>query len=331
MIISRTPLRISFFGGGTDYTEWLEEHDGAVLATTINKYCYITCRYLPPFFDHKYRICYSKIECAKDLEDIQHPVIREALRFLKIEEGIEVHHDADLPARTGLGSSSTFTVGFLHALYALKGQMPDKMQLAHDAICIEQDMIKETVGCQDQTLAAFGGFNLVEFKSKENINIKPVTIDVDRINVLNDHLMLFFTGFSRMASEVAHEQIKNIPNKTKELETMQGMVYEALSALNNKEFDATGFGKMLHENWQLKKGLSCKITNPAIDEIYNNARAAGAIGGKLLGAGSGGFMLIFTSPEKQQAVKERLNKLLHVPFKFESSGSQVIFYKPNGQ
>lgn len=328
MIISRTPFRVSFFGGGTDYPAWFQEYGGAVLATTINKYCYITCRYLPPFFDHKHRVIYSKIEHAKDIGDIQHPVVREALRFLSINAGVEIHYDADLPARTGLGSSSSFTVGLLHTLYALQGQMPDKMKLAQDAIYIEQEMVGERVGCQDQTLASFGGFNLVEFTCRKNINVKPITISNDRIKTLSKHLMLFFTGFSRTASEIAGEQIKNIPKKVKELETMHQMVNEGVAILNSDD-DITNFGGLLHENWFLKRGLSHKITNSSIDEIYETARSAGAIGGKLLGAGGGGFMLIFAHPEKQSAIREKLKGLLFVPFEFESSGSQIIFYQAN--
>lgn len=325
MIISRTPFRISFFGGGTDYPVWFEQYDGAVLATTIDKYCYITCRYLPPFFDHKYRISYSKIEHAKTLGDIKHAAAREAIKFAGIDAGVEIHHDADLPARTGLGSSSSFIVGLLHTVYALKGQMVDKMKLAKDAIYIEQQIIQENVGNQDQIMASFGGFKLVEFINKKDISVKPVTISSERIHELNGYLMLFFTGFSRTASEIAGEQIRNVPNKVMELTEMYKMVGDALSILNSNN-SLSLFGELLNESWRLKRSLTGKISNPMIDEIYESARSAGAIGGKLLGAGGGGFMLIFASPEQQPVIREKLRNLLFIPFQFETLGSQIIFY-----
>lgn len=330
MIISRTPFRISFFGGGTDYPTWFEKHGGAVLATTINKYCYITCRYLPPFFNHKYRITYSKIEHVGDVNEIDHPSVREIIKFLGIDGGLEIHHDADLPARTGLGSSSSFTVGLLNVLSALKGQILDKMQLAMEAIKIEQEVIKENVGCQDQLQAAFGGFNIIEFKNNRGIVVKPVTITQEKIQNLNDHLMLFFTGFSRFASEIAKEQIKNIPNRKRELKEMHQLVNEALVVLQGKS-EITDFGRLLHESWLLKRTLSHKITNPTIDEMYELARSSGAIGGKLLGAGGGGFLLIFAKPEKQEFIKMKMKSLLYVPFNFDSSGSQIIFYNAHRQ
>jgi D-glycero-alpha-D-manno-heptose-7-phosphate kinase len=328
MIISRTPFRISFFGGGTDYPAWFSENGGAVLATTINKYCYITCRYLPPFFDHKHRIAYSKIEHAKNTMDIQHPVFREILRFMQIEFGVEVHHDADLPARTGLGSSSSFTVGLIHALYALKGKMIDKKQLADLAVYIEQEIIKENVGCQDQFMASFGGLNLVSFNGKKNIHVQPLVIGNERLKELSGHLMLFFTGFTRISSEIAGEQIKNYSKKRRELNTMHQMVYEAISILNSNS-RISEFGKLLHEGWLIKRSLSDKVSNYKLDDIYDAGIEAGAIGGKLLGAGGGGFMLLFVSPERQSDVRNRLKDLLCVPFQFENSGSTIIFYQPD--
>lgn len=327
MIISRTPFRISFFGGGTDYPVWYRENGGAVLATTINKFCYISCRYLPPFFRHKSRIIWSKMEYVNDVSEIQHPSVKACLKFMKIKKGVEIHHDGDLPARTGMGSSSAFTVGLLHALYALKGIMPTKRQLALDAINLEQNVMKENVGSQDQALAAFGGFNLVEFGGKEHIKMMPITVDAKRLEVLQDHLMLFFTGFSRTASDIAAEQIKQAPKKDKELKSMRHMVNRALEILNSKE-DVYEFGKLLNESWQIKRSLSKKISTPEIDDIYSSALGAGAIGGKLLGAGGGGFVLIFARPQTQDKIKEKLKKLLYVPFKFESLGSQIIFYSP---
>ena len=330
MIISRTPFRVSFFGGGTDYPKWFEEHKGAVLATTINKYCYITCRYLPPFFDHRSRIIYSKMEHVQGIDDINHPSVRECLRYLKIEKGVEIHHDGDLPARTGLGSSSSFTVGLLNNLYALKGHMISKEQLAKEAIYIEQKMCEENVGCQDQMLAAHGGFNYIEFGGKNHLQVNRVTISENRVHELQSHLMLYFTGFSRTASEIAKHQIKNIPHKTSEIKKMYQMVFEAMKILNG-ERNICDFGKLLNESWQLKRKLSDKISTENIDEIYDSARSAGAIGGKLLGAGGGGFLLIFAPPERQAKIKQKLKKLLLVPFEFENVGSQIIFYQPNGQ
>ena len=326
MIISRTPFRISFFGGGTDYPVWYKENGGAVLGTTIDKYCYITCRYLPPFFEHKSRIIYSKMEYILNIDEIQHPSMRETLRFMGITEGVEIHHDGDLPARTGLGSSSSFTVGLLHALYALKGIMPSKMQLALDSIHIEQERIKENVGSQDQTLAAFGGFNRIDFSGKNDIQVQPIIIKPQVLELLQDHLLLLFTGFSRNASEIAGEQIKNIPHKKAILSTMRQMVDEAINILNGNN-DLLEFGKLLHESWQLKRSLTDKISTPQVDDIYTAARDAGAIGGKLLGAGGGGFILLFARPEIQPKIKEKLSRLLYVPFQFENLGSQIIFYE----
>lgn len=331
MIISRTPFRISFFGGGTDYPVWYRENEGAVLATTIDKYCYITCRYLPPFFEHKYRIVYSEIEGVKEISEIEHPSARATLQFMNITDGVEIHHDGDLPARTGLGSSSSFTVGLLHALYALKGIMPTKMQLAQDAINIEQNIIKENVGSQDQILASFGGFNKITFNADNSFHVNPMIVSNDKLQQLQNHLMFYFTGFSRFASDIAKSQVENTNNKKHELWIMRQMVDEAILILNNGKRDITEFGTLLHESWKLKKSLSDKISNPQIDAIYESAREAGAIGGKLIGAGGGGFILIFAKPEDQHKIKENLKGLLSVPFKFDYQGSQIIVYQPEEQ
>lgn len=327
MIISRTPFRVSFFGGGTDYPGWFEKNRGAVLATTIDKYCYISCRYLPPFFKYKSRIIYSKVEQIRNVNEIEHPAVREVIRFLKIRQGLEIHHDGDLPARTGLGSSSSFTVGMLNCLYALKGIMTTKDKLAREAIYIEQEMCKENVGCQDQALAAHGGFNYIEFGGAHNLRVQKVSITPEESKKLQSHLMIYFTGFSRMASEIAKYQIRNIPKKKKELKEMYQMTQEAIKLLNKKDF--ISFGKMLHESWMIKRSLSNKITTPDIDNMYETAMRAGAIGGKLLGAGGGGFLLLFVPPKKQKQVKEKLKKSLRIPFKFENLGSQIIFYQPD--
>ncbi len=328
MIISRTPFRISFFGGGTDYPVWYQENGGSVLGTTIDKYCYITCRCLPPFFGHKYRIVYSQSELVHKLDEINHPSVREVLRFMGIKEGVEIHHDGDLPARTGLGSSSSFTVGLLHALYALKGIMPSKMQLARDAIHIEQDVIKENVGSQDQVMTALGGLRRIDFSGDHDIDSQRITISAQREESLQNHLMLFFTGLSRTASEIAGEQIKQTPNKKQELVRMHRMVDEAINILNGNN-DLSNFGSLLHESWQLKRSLTDKISTPDIDCIYEKAMQAGATGGKLLGAGGGGFIIFFVKPELQPRVRKALSEFLHVPFRFESSGSQIIFYEPD--
>jgi len=327
MVISRTPFRISFFGGGTDYPAWVKEQGGAVIATTINKYCYLSVRYLPPFFWHKYRIVYSKTELCNTIDEIKHPAVREIIRYLKIRQGLAIHHDGDLPARSGLGSSSALTVGLLNALHSLLGQMISKQQLAKESIHIEQEILKETVGYQDQTLAAYGGFNHIIFHKNGNITVKPITISPKRIKEFESHLMLFYTGIPRIASNVAKSYVGKIDNKTKQLSVMQESVDEALSILTSKK-DIKSFGQLLNEFWQLKKSLSQQVSNAAIDEIYDNAISAGALGGKLIGAGGGGFLLLFVPPKKQKQVRTRLNKLIHVPFAFEPYGSQIIFFDP---
>lgn len=330
MIITRTPFRISFFGGGTDYPGWFREHGGAVLATTINKYCYITCRRLPPFFEHKHRIVYSHIENVKHNDEIQHPAVRAVLNWAKVADGMEIHHDGDLPARSGLGSSSSFTVGLLHALQGLNGQMAYKDGLARDAIHVEQNIIGENVGSQDQVSAAFGGFNRIEFHRNDSFDVSPVILPRHRREELRDHLMLCFTGFSRIASEVAKYKIDNLKSREKELKLMRAMVDEALSILQNANESIDSFGKLLDASWQHKRSLSDRVSTPEIDSIYQAAIDAGAIGGKILGAGGGGFLLIFAKPERHAAIRDRLNKLIHVPFDFEDSGSRVVLYQPNG-
>jgi D-glycero-alpha-D-manno-heptose-7-phosphate kinase len=325
MIISRTPFRISFFGGGTDYPAWYRKHGGAVLATTIDKYCYITCRYLPPFFEHRYCIIYSKMEYCHTINEIAHPAVREALRYLNIDRGVEIHHDGDLPARSGMGSSSSFTVGLLHALYALKGHIASKHQLATEGIHVEQELLKETVGSQDQALAAYGGFNHITFLPNGEISVRPVTLTQQRMQELNSHLMLFYSGIKRTASNIAETYVNGLDEKRRQLRLMKDMVDESIAILNS-DHDISAFGELLHEAWQAKRSLGERVSNSYVDEMYNEACSAGAIGGKLIGAGGGGFVLLFVPPERQLAVKARLNKLISVPFKFEFSGSQIIFF-----
>jgi len=330
MIITRTPFRISFFGGGTDYPTWVNAHGGEVLSTAIDKYCYITCRHLPPFFEFKHRIVYSLIENVRHWDEIKHPAVRAVLEWAQQEQGLEIHHDGDLPARSGLGSSSSFTVGLVHALAAMKGRLIAKDDLARDAIHIEQDLIKENVGAQDQVAAAFGGFNRIEFKRCGGFQVSPVIIPRRRIDELQSHLMLCFTGLSRIASEVAQDQIANMGRRETELHRMRAMVDEAVKILHSANTPIAQFGKLLHDSWMLKKELSAKVSTVEIDQLYAAAREAGAIGGKLLGAGGGGFLLLFVKPELQARVKERLKHLVHVPFGFDEGGSRVVLYQPNG-
>ena len=325
MIITRTPFRISLFGGGTDYPGWYREHGGAVLSTTIDKYCYINARYLPPFFEHQFRVVYSRIESTNRIEEIEHPSVRATLNFMNFQRGVEIHHDGDLPARSGMGSSSSFTVGLLNALHALQGHMATKEQLANESIMVEQDLLKENVGSQDQVNAAYGGFNHITFHTSGEISVRPVIIPPDRQDELTSHLMLFYTGIKRTADKVAGEYVASLEAKRRQLRILRDMVEEGLSILCGHG-TIKEFGELLHEGWLAKQSISDKISNSAIAEVYNAARDAGAIGGKITGAGGGGFMLLFVPPQDQPAVREKLSNLLHVPFQFEKSGSQVIFY-----
>jgi D-glycero-alpha-D-manno-heptose-7-phosphate kinase len=325
VIISRTPFRLSFFGGGTDYPAWYRKHSGAVLATTIDKYCYIMCRYRPPFFEHKYCVIYSKAEYTKTVDAIAHPAVREILRYLGCTRGMEIHHDADLPARSGMGSSSAFTVGLLHAMYALMGRMPTKKRLATESIHLEQNILKETVGSQDQALAAHGGLNHMTFLPNGEIEVVPMTIGQARVRELNDHLMLFYTGIARTASTIAQSYVEDMDRRQHQLRFMADQVDEAVSVLNSNQ-DITAFGKLLREAWLAKRSLSAKVSNPEVDEMFAAATSAGAIGGKLSGAGGGGFLLLFVPPARQAAVRERLRRLIHVPFRFDFTGSQIIFH-----
>jgi len=330
MIITRTPFRVSLFGGGTDYPKWYQEHGGVVLATTIDRYCYISCRFLPPFFEHRYRIVYSRIENVREVREIEHPAVRAVLGWMNSSRGLEIHHDGDLPARSGLGSSSSFTVGLLNALTALDGKHISKEELARQAIHIEQNVIKEAVGSQDQISAAFGGFNRIEFRQDDSFDVSPIILSRDKQDLLQRHLMLCFTGFARYAPEVAQSTIDNMRSREKELHRMKEMVDEAISVLQKPNPSLLEFGELLHESWNCKRSLSSKVSTPEIDQIYEAAMGAGATGGKILGAGGGGFLLLFVKPELQARVKERLNHLIHVPFGFETSGSRVIVYQPDG-
>jgi len=330
MIISRTPFRISFFGGGTDYPEWYREHGGAVLATAIDKYCYISVRELPPFFAHRFRVVYSIVENVQEISEIQHPAVRGALDWLKVDKGLEIHHDGDLPARSGLGSSSAFTVGLINAVHALEGRYVSKEQLAGEAIHVEQCVLRERVGLQDQISAAFGGFNHVTITETGTFNVRPIVLPRGRLDELQNHLLLVFTGISRTAAEVAETVVSNLKQRAVEMLAIQQMVEEAIKILSKPERDLTEFGQLLHELWTLKRSLSDRVSNAAVDGFYESVRSAGAIGGKLLGAGGGGFMLLFVRPEDRSRVAEKLGKLIRVPFKFEMAGSRIVLYQPDG-
>jgi D-glycero-alpha-D-manno-heptose-7-phosphate kinase len=323
MIISRTPYRISLFGGGTDYPGWYLKHGGAVLSTTIDKYCYIMSRYLPPFFDHRYAVRYSRIETVNSIDEIEHPSVRETLRFLGITRGVEINHDGDLPARSGMGSSSSFTVGLLNALLALQGRMQPTKQLALDALHIEQNLIRETVGSQDQVAAAYGGLNHISFLESGDFSVRPITILPSRKQLLEDHLMLFYTGIMRTASNVAASYVTRLDDKRRQLRLMQTLVDEAISVLCSDE-PIQRVGELLHEAWLAKRSLSPLVSGAEVDEMYQAALDAGAVGGKITGAGGGGFLLLFAPPEAKPKLLERLDKLIHVPFRFDSSGSQIV-------
>jgi D-glycero-alpha-D-manno-heptose-7-phosphate kinase len=333
VIISKTPFRVSFFGGGTDYPVWFRENGGAVLSSSIDKYAYLTCRILPPFFEYHYRISYTLIELTKDVKDIKHPAVRACLEYLKVKPGVEIHYDGDIPARTGMGSSSAFTVGLLRCLHALKGETMGNLELGMEAVHVEQNVIPENVGCQDQLATAVGGLNFIEFGPGDRVTVNPVTLSKERSEFFKSHLMLFFTGFSRIASEIAGRLVRTAADRRKELTALGRMAPEAVKMLSDvsggPRKDLTGFGEMLHESWLIKRGLTDGITNPELDAIYEKARRAGAVGGKLLGAGGGGVFLFFVKPEKHADVRKALGGLVEIPFDLENFGSQIVYYKPD--
>ncbi len=321
-------MRVSFFGGGTDYPEYFLQHGGEVLATAINKYAYITVSPRADFFDESIRVSYSKTELANDLDDLQHTAVCECLRYAGILRNIEINYISDLPARTGLGSSSSFVVCLLHALWAHKGQMVSCPELAYQAIEIEREILKENVGVQDQFMAAVGGFQHLEFVGMKNIRSKPVIISPTRLQALKGRLALYYTGIQRSANEVAGEQIKRTEINVPYLGEMKCLVREALQVLESNQ-DLAEFGRLLDATWQLKKSLSERISNSHVDDIYTAALNAGATGGKLLGAGAGGFILLYIEPERRESVKQALASLKEVDFNFEPAGSQIIYYQPS--
>lgn len=324
MVITQTPFRMSFFGGGTDFPGFYEEHGGSVISTTFDKYCFVTVSHLPRFFDYKNQITYSRIERTNTVDELEHPAVREAMKYLDMHE-LRMVYEADLPARSGLGTSSSFAVGMLNAFYALKGKYADKMQLAKDAIYVERTLCKESGGVQDQIAASFGGLNRIYFSS-EGFVVNPIIMSKERKKQLNDNLMLFFTGFSRFSSDIAKNQEKATRDKTNELKEMLLLVDEAEQVLTSKG-DLNEFGRLLDHTWKLKRGITSKISNDSIDLLYRQAVEAGALGGKLLGAGGGGFLLFYVEKDKQAAVRETLKDLLYVPFEFENTGTRVLYYK----
>lgn len=329
MIITKTPYRISFFGGGTDHPSWYKKYGGSVLSTTINKYCYVTCRYHPPYFPKTHKIVYSKVELTSHTNEIEHPLVRESIKYADIKGGLEIHHHGDVPGWSGLGTSSSFTVGLLKAMYALKGEMVDKRKLALDAIKIEQEKVKDPTGSQDQIAASFGGLNKIDFLPNGKININPIILPLKRLSDFQNHLLLFFTGIVRKSSDIEKEKVANFPQKKETLIKMAGMVDGGVKILRNG--DLNDFGKLMHKAWMLKKTLSNQVSNSEIEKLYNGALDAGAIGGKLLGAGGGGFFLLFVNPSKHRTVKKKMKQLnfMEIPFEFENEGSQIIHYNPN--
>jgi len=329
MVITKTPFRVSLFGGGTDYPQWYAKNRGLVISGSIDKYCYLNVRYLPPFFDYRYRIRYTQQEYASQIDDIKHPSVRECIRYMGIREGLEIQHNADVPAMSGLGSSSAFTVGLLHSLYALQGKITGKRQLAGQAVEVEQKWIKENVGSQDQVAVAFGGFNMINFGPGDCFEIRPLTLRPEVLSAFEAHMVLCFTGFQRIASDVAKDQVNNIPKRGSELKDMAAIADEAFNLLQASEVDFCEIGELLRVQWNLKKRLSNLISNSDIDNIYETGMACGAYGGKLLGAGAGGFMLFIAPPEKRPLIREKLQHLVQIPFHFENQGSTIIYYVPS--
>jgi len=325
MIISKTPFRMSFFGGGTDFPDFYKMYGGSVISTTFDKYCYVNVRHLPRFFDYATELVYSKIERVMDVEEIRHPAVREAMKYLDMHE-LRISYEADLPARSGLGTSSSFAVGLLNSFYALKGRYADKKKLADDAIYLERVLCKEAGGVQDQIAAAYGGFNRIRF-SESGYCVDPIIVSPERKRWLNDNLLLFFTGISRFSSDIQVDTQKSLKDKTTRLLEMLSLVDEAERILTS-DCDLEEFGRLLHYTWTLKRGISSGISTTSIDVIYGTARSAGAVGGKLLGAGGGGFFLFYVEKEKRKAVIEALSDLLYVPFSFEDKGTRIIHYSP---
>lgn len=325
MVITQTPFRMSFFGGGTDFEEFYREYGGAVISTTFDKYCYVTVRHLPPFFEYHTELSYSQIERVVDIKNIRHPAVREAMKYLDVKD-LRITYEADLPARSGLGTSSSFAVGMLNAFYALQGKYADKRKLADDAIYLERGLLNEAGGIQDQIAAAFGGLNRIDFHT-DGYTVNPIIIPPDRKAILNKKLMLFFTGFSRFSVDIQVTARACLNERKGRLLEMYQLVTEAEKTLVS-EGDLDEFGKLLDYTWKLKRGITDKVSTEAIDVAYAKAIAAGALGGKLLGAGGGGFLLFYVEEDRQSAVMDAMEDLLYVPFRFENEGTRVIHYTP---
>ena len=326
MIITKTPFRMSFFGGGTDMENFFKENGGAVISTTFDKYCYVNVRHLPRFFDYSTELSYSKTERITDVEEIQHPAIRNAMKMLDMHE-LRLTYEADLPARSGLGTSSSFAVGMLIAFYALKGKYADKKKLADEAIYLERALCDESGGWQDQIAASFGGFNRINFNA-DGYEVLPIIISPERKKRLNSNLMMFFTGFTRFSSDIQKANNVSAEEKKVQLQEMLLLVDEAEEVLTNKEKDLDDFGRLLDHTWKLKKQTGSSISTGGIDEYYQKGMDAGALGGKLLGAGGGGFLVFYVQPEYQEAVRAAMHELLYIPFQFEDGGTRVIYYSP---
>ena len=326
MIITKTPFRMSFFGGGTDMPSFFNEYGGAVISSTFDKYAYVNVRHLPPFMSYYSELCYSRFERVNSLDEIEHPAIREAMRMLDIHE-IRLTYEGDLPARTGLGTSSTFAVGMLNAFYALKGKQVGKRKLAEDAIYLERELCKESGGWQDQVAAAFGGLNRIDFTDNQ-FKVTPIVIHPDRKKLLNDSLMLFYTGVTRFSSEVQKDTMSNQQDKITQLKEMLSLVDDAQAILEDKHSDFNDFGRLLDHAWRLKRKTGGKISNGSIDELYERGLKAGALGGKLLGAGGGGFLLFYIEPNKKEALLREFEDLMQVPFQFENEGTSMVYYNP---
>ena len=324
MIISKTPYRISFFGGGSDYPAWYVKNGGAVLSATVDKYIYISCRHLPPFFSHKYRIVWSQIENVKEISQIKHKGVREMFKHFKIKDGLEIHYDGDLPARSGMGSSSVFVVGLMNLLNNFLGRKINKELLAQESINFEQKIMRETVGSQDQIAATYGGFNKIIFRSGGGFNVRQISVKKKTIQELNKNLLLVYTGIDRTAHYIANSYIKKLQtSKRSYILEISNFVKEGEKFLNKG--DLNNFGKLLHESWLVKKCLSSSISNSSIDEIYNDVMKKGALGGKLLGAGGGGFFLFYIPYYRQKSIVNHFKKLITIPFNFTSEGSKILF------
>ena len=327
MIITKTPLRISFFGGGTDYPAYYEAHGGEVLSTSIDQYVYLTVSRLNPLFEHRIRVAYSRTELVREVAEIEHPSVRGCLRHLGLESGLEISVTADLPARTGLGSSSAFTVGLLHALHAQRGELLSREALAREAIHVEQKVIGERVGSQDQVGTAIGGFNRIHFSKDAGFSVEPLPLPDERRRALQHRLLLYFTGLARYAEDILDEQCERVNDNLATLARMRGHVAEATRIVCNPAGDLDDFGRLLDEGWRLKRSLSSKVSNSSVDAAYAAAKRVGALGGKLLGAGGGGFLLLYAAPDAHESIAAALPSLTRVPFSFENGGTQLIYYR----